>query len=199
MSRRDTKELILEAALAAFTGLGYEAATIADIRAAAGVSNGSVFHHFGSKEGIAEALYIDGIRRYQQGLLKVLARHQADAAGGIRAVVRYHLDWVERHRDLARFLFDVGRPDWHGARSAELRAVNEAFAAAVAQWLQPHVAAGRVKPLAGEVFTACVIGPAQLVARGWIAGLRKARPTGFAQALADAAWDAVGRRRGEGS
>lgn len=176
----------------------YEAATIADIRAAAGVSNGSVFHHFGSKEGIAEALYLDGIRRYQQGELKVLARHREDAQGSIRAAVRYHLGWVEAHRDLARFLFDIGRPGWYGARSAELKAANEAFAAAVTQWLGPHVAAGRVKPLTGEVFIACVIGPAQLVACGWIAGLRETRPSGFAQALADAAWDAVGLR-GDGS
>lgn len=195
MSGRDTKELILESALAAFTRLGYDASTIADIRAAAGVSNGSVFHHFGSKEGIAEALYLDGIRRYQQGLLAVLERHRADAASGVRAVVRFHLEWVEAHRDLARFLFDIGRPDWRGAQSAAIRAANEAFAAGVAAWLRPHVDKRRLKPLPAEVFAACVIGPAQLVSRAWIAGLRKARPRTYARALADAAWGAVSARQ----
>lgn len=196
MSRRDTKDLILRAALAAFTRLGYEAATIADIRAASGVSNGSVFHHFGSKEGIAEALYLDGIRRYQAGLLAVLKRHRRDAAAGIRAVVRYHLDWVTANRELARFLFEIGRPDWHGARSIELRAANDAFTAAVADWLRPQVAAGRVKPLSAGLFAACVIGPAQLVSRAWIAGLRPEPPAGDAAALADAAWHAVATQKG---
>ncbi len=196
MSRRDTKELILRAALAAFTRLGYEAATIADIRAAAGVSNGSVFHHFGSKEGIAAALYGDGIRRYQAGLLGVLRRHRRDAAGGVRAAVRYHLDWVMTNRGLARFLFEIGRPDWHGARSPELRAANDAFVAGIADWLRPQVAAGQVKPLTAELFAACVIGPAQLVSRAWIAGLRPEPPAGDMAALADAAWDAVAAPKG---
>jgi AcrR family transcriptional regulator len=194
MSRRDTKELILRAALAVFSRLGYEAATIADICAASGASNGSVFHHFGSKEGIAAALYLDGIRRYQAGLLAVLQRRAA--AAGVRAAVRYHLDWVAAHRDLARFLFDIGRPDWHGARSADLLAANDAFAAGVARWLEPQVAAGRVKPLGSSLFAACVIGPVQFVSRGWIAGLRPAPAAAEAAALADAAWDAVAARKG---
>jgi AcrR family transcriptional regulator len=193
MSRRDTKDLILQAALAVFTRLGYEAATIADICAASGASNGSVFHHFGSKEGLAEALYLDGIRRYQAGLLGVLKRRAA--AAGVRAAVRYHLDWVAGNRDLARFLFDIGRPDWHGARSAELRAANDALASGVAGWLEPQVTAGRIKALSPSLFAACVIGPAQLVSRGWIAGLKPAPTAAEAAALADAAWDAVAQRQ----
>lgn len=45
---------ILKAALGCFIGQGVEATTIDDIRRASGSSIGSLYHHFGNKEGIAE-------------------------------------------------------------------------------------------------------------------------------------------------
>jgi AcrR family transcriptional regulator len=64
----DTRRRILEAALACFLEDGYEQTTIARIRERSDTSNGALFHHFPSKEAIAEALYVEAIASFQEGL-----------------------------------------------------------------------------------------------------------------------------------
>jgi AcrR family transcriptional regulator len=65
---------VLAAALDCFGRLGIDATTIQDIQRAANCSVGSLYHHFGSKEGIAEELFIDGISRFNEGMLRKLTR-----------------------------------------------------------------------------------------------------------------------------
>jgi len=55
--REDTRTLVLDAALNLFTDRGFFATSVHDIRRTAGVSIGSIYHHFGDKEGLARALY----------------------------------------------------------------------------------------------------------------------------------------------
>lgn len=52
---RDVKTRLLDAALRVIRTKGYAAATVDDLCAAAGVSKGSFFHHFESKEDLAVA------------------------------------------------------------------------------------------------------------------------------------------------
>ncbi|MHB8120640.1 MAG: TetR/AcrR family transcriptional regulator [Desulfuromonadaceae bacterium] len=58
-----TRELILSTALKLFVEKGYFASSIHDIRHAAGLSIGSIYHHFDSKESIASAIYDDLLGR----------------------------------------------------------------------------------------------------------------------------------------
>src|SRR5918997_6865185 len=80
----------LEAALTLFDSVGYSAATIEDIRLQSEVSIGSIYHRFGSKEGIAGALYVESLRSYQQGLVRVLLE-SAGAEQGVRDAVGHHV------------------------------------------------------------------------------------------------------------
>src|SRR5215218_7025071 len=100
--RRDE---ILSAARACFAAHGYAATTIELIAAESGASNGSIYHHFGSKDGILAALYSEALAWYQEETLAVLA--EADSAEvGIRGVVVHHLEWVEAHPEQTRTLFE---------------------------------------------------------------------------------------------
>ena len=57
----ETRERLLSAAAAMFAEHGYDGARVADIAAAAGVSNGALYTHFGSKaELMVEALHARG-------------------------------------------------------------------------------------------------------------------------------------------
>src|SRR5919199_2617803 len=94
---------ILEAALLVFTRRGYHRATIEEIRAVSGASTGSIYHHFGGKEQLAAALYVEGLRDYQEGFLRVLQRGR-DAEGTVRAIVENHLRWVAGNARLAAYL-----------------------------------------------------------------------------------------------
>jgi AcrR family transcriptional regulator len=193
MSKRDPKQLILDAALSAFAELGFEQATTAHILSRGGISNGALFHHFPTKDALAEALYLRGIGSYQEGLLRALERHSAadPARATIRAAVYHHLAWVEANRDLARFMYERGRPDWQPAHGAAVRKLNRSTAMHVRDWIAPLAAAGVVRDLPLTVLAACVVGPAHFVARRWLSGMIAARPTSFADALADAAWAAL--------
>jgi AcrR family transcriptional regulator len=193
MSKRDPKTLILDAALACFVDNGFEPTTVGAIIARAGISNGALFHHFASKDAIAEALYLRGIASYQEGLVAALERTQgADhARAAVRAAIHHHLGWVEDHRDLARFMYERGRPDWQPAQGAAVRKLNRTAASHVHDWIAPLVAAGVVRKLPMTVIAACVTGPAHFVARRWLSGLITARPRTFTDALTDAAWAAL--------
>jgi AcrR family transcriptional regulator len=193
VSKRDPKQIILDAALATFVKTGFERTTTAHILARAGISNGALFHHFPTKDAIAEALYVRGIASYQEGLILALERHRgADAARAtIRSAVHHHLAWVEANRDLAHFMYERGRPDWQPAHGAAVRRLNHSTALHVRDWIAPLAAAGVVRDLPLAVLAACVVGPAHFVARRWLSGLIAARPTSFADALAEAAWAAL--------
>jgi TetR/AcrR family acrAB operon transcriptional repressor len=54
-----TRQTLLDAALTVFSRDGYEAARLKDIAQAADVTRGAIYHHFGSKAGLFEALIED--------------------------------------------------------------------------------------------------------------------------------------------
>jgi AcrR family transcriptional regulator len=181
------REAILEAARACFEEHGYAATTIELIAARSGASNGSIYHHFGAKDGILAALYVDALASYQNGLLALLRRHESDAEGGIRGAVVHHLEWVEAHPHETRTLFEHRQTLERTPRAGELRAQNQPALAEAGAWLQRHVDAGAIRDL-GPAAAAVWSGPAQLVARDWIAGRLRGKPSALAPALAEAAW-----------
>ena len=63
MRARDTKEQIVEAALALVAERGFAATSVDDIAAAAGVAKGSIFYNFGSKAGLFESIISQGVGR----------------------------------------------------------------------------------------------------------------------------------------
>jgi AcrR family transcriptional regulator len=186
---------ILDAALGAFNERGVMGASIEDIRRRSGASVGSIYHHFGGKEGIAGALYLDGMRDYQQGFLSVLSE-ASSTREGIEGAVRHHIAWIAEHRDLARFLLDSGAPasaSAAGETTRELRALNRRFFAAVGDWVGPRVDAGEIQGLASEVLTALWIGPSHDLARHWLAGRSQISLMDAAPVLAAAAWNCLKR------
>lgn len=181
---------VLAAALDLLTQRGYEATTVEAIRKASGVSIGSIYHHFGGKEGIAAALYLDALRDYQAGFLAALqGRHGART--GIEAAVRFDVDWIAANPDAARLLLADREARAAAAATDDLRATNRAFFSAVQAWMAPRAARGEIRRLDPDLFEALVLGPSHAYARHHLAG-RATTPLATARrALAAAAWAAV--------
>ena len=137
---------ILDAALLCFSRAGLAETKMDDICEQAGVSTGSVYHHFAGKDQLAAALFVDGTRDYQEGLLAELRRH-ATAERGIRAMVAHHIDWVVRHPEWARFLSQHRQAEFLSEAKADLDAVNQSFHSEVAAWLLPFIERGEVTRL----------------------------------------------------
>src|SRR3954467_1741650 len=53
----DKRRLILDAAVRVFAAQGYEASRVGDIAKEAGVAYGLVYHYYGSKEAVLEAVF----------------------------------------------------------------------------------------------------------------------------------------------
>lgn len=86
---------IIDAAMRHFAEQGYHAARVADIAASLGIAKGSVFQHFGSKDGLFFEVYKRAVRsfpRYLDAPVEVRER-------GFFDVLRY---WLARTEHLLR-------------------------------------------------------------------------------------------------
>ncbi len=84
---------LLDCAQALFFSAGYEATTIADIIARAGVSKGGFYHHFDSKEALLEALILRFIEQVLADSQDVLAAREMDALARLNAFFARARDW----------------------------------------------------------------------------------------------------------
>jgi AcrR family transcriptional regulator len=178
---------ILDAALAAFNQHGVAGASIDDIHRRSGASVGSIYHHFGGKEGIAGALYLEGLADYQRGLVDTLHR-AGSTREGIEGAVHHHIEWIAAHRDLARFLLLGRDARLVVATERPLRELNRRFFGRVSEWVRPRAAMGEIRALDAELLTALWIGPSQDLARHWLAGRTRVSLPEAAPVLARAAW-----------
>jgi AcrR family transcriptional regulator len=182
-----TRARILTAALDRFLSAGYEQTTIAQIRAASGVSNGALFHYFPTKEAIAEALYVDGMASFQLGLRAVLREPPSSWRAAVHAVISHQLRWTEQNAGLALFIYQRGHLDFESPGGAQLNALNRDLAAAFRRWLEPVITTGEIRPTSMLMITAIVSGPAHAIARRWLAGQVDHPLTAYAGELAAAA------------
>jgi len=188
---RDTRQRILDSALACFLEDGYEQATIARIRERSGVSNGALFHHFPSKEAVADALYVQAIESFQSGLWGMLRRRPRSLHVAVRGTIAHQLSWVELNRDLATFVYARGHLDWESEGAAEVSALNAELSSAFRAWMTPLIDRGELRVSSMLLISAIVNGPAHAIARRWLAGQLESRPSTYVEVLADAAQAAL--------
>src|SRR5436190_10708312 len=141
------QDAILDAALRLFNRRGYAATSIEDIRGASKASVGSIYHHFGGKEGVAAELYIRALESYQRGVLELI-RGSPTAREGIDGIVHHHLEWVAAHPDQARYLLAMRSAEVLLASKRRVRARNREFLRELFGWLDEQAEAGRIRKVA---------------------------------------------------
>jgi AcrR family transcriptional regulator len=99
----DKARQILDAAVRVFAAQGYEAARVGDIAGEAGVAYGLVYHYYGSKEAVLEAVFREAWGRL---LAAVAAAEHAggDARDQLELVVKIVLRAWRDDPDLVRLL-----------------------------------------------------------------------------------------------
>jgi AcrR family transcriptional regulator len=98
-----SRELVLDAAQRVMARDGFDAATIARVVDEAGVPLSSVYHYYGSKEGVLVAVMQRGADRFFADLPD-RAQRVGTAADYLRAVVSGVVEALERHPDFLRLL-----------------------------------------------------------------------------------------------
>jgi AcrR family transcriptional regulator len=183
----DTRTRILDAALAGFLEAGYEQTTVARIRERSGVSNGTLFHHFPTKEALADALYLESIASFQEGLWELLARRPRSLRAAVRSLIAHQVQWIETHVDRARFVYTRGTLEGDSPGGEQLEEMNRRLAAAYEAWLAPLLHRGQVRPVSMLMLNAIVTGPTHAMARRWLARQLPAPLHDYVDELADAA------------
>src|SRR5690349_5524258 len=125
---------ILESALACFLESGYEQTTVARICERGGVSNGTLFHYFPTKEAIADALYLEAIADFQEGLWLLLAERPRSLPKAVRGVVAHQIVWIEENVERARFVYTRGTLDGDSPGGVQLTAMNRKLAESYLEW-----------------------------------------------------------------
>ena len=96
----ETRSAILEAAERRLLGGGPEAIRLQEIAADAGISHPAILHHFGSREGLVEAMVLGGIGRLQAQFLEGWPSAKEPDIEGV--LERFYE--VASHRGMARLL-----------------------------------------------------------------------------------------------
>lgn len=184
-----TADAILDAAAGVFLAHGFAAASMDQVRQAAGVSNGSLYHHYPTKSALADALYAHTLRGFHAAMFAAIGP-RTSAHNGVKGLIRAYVQWVVDHPGPARLLHELRRGgalseggEWAGA-SAEGFAVLK-------QWVATRVQAGEMRDLPFGLWMALVLSPAMTLTRQWVTQTEPAVPAKVRAALEHAAWMAV--------
>ncbi|HVC87495.1 MAG TPA: TetR/AcrR family transcriptional regulator [Gaiellaceae bacterium] len=163
----DKQTLILRAAVRVFAAQGYEATRVGDIAKEAGVAYGLVYHYFGSKDAVLEAVF-----REQWGrLLTAFAFAEQtgeDAEKQLELVVKIVLRAWREDPDLVRLLVrEITRsPHIHD----ELDEIGQAFAS-IQRIIERGQEAGTFRAEVDPQFAAWMLyGALEEVLTGWVLG-----------------------------
>jgi len=188
---RSARDALLSSALDVFDTHGFDAATVSMIREPDGISNGSFFHFFESKEAIAATLYLDAIRAYHKSMQSAI-EDAPPAKEGVARLVRSHIKWVVCSRRHAKMLFEQARASWIDHIREAQAAENASFEIAINTWRDPLVARGHLRRMPTSMFVSQIIGPAQIFCRAWLSGRTSESPNAQTRLLVECALRAVG-------
>ncbi len=97
MTTTTRSRAILSTASRLFAEKGYSQTTTAEIAREAGVAEGTLYHHFGSKDGIFLTLFDETMEGYLAGIEALLAR-ETTGRETLSAFARFHFDYVSMRK-----------------------------------------------------------------------------------------------------
>ncbi|MEU3775310.1 TetR/AcrR family transcriptional regulator [Streptomyces sp. NPDC032472] len=182
-----TVELLLAAALRVYAESGQQGFTVNAVTASSGVSLGSLYHHFGSFDGLAAALYTRCMGRLFADLTAAVTRART-ARTGVKALVGAYLKFTREQRDAALFLHASAYSGYLAVHAEEIRAAREEQLAGILGWMGSRMAKGEIVPLPGPLVEVMVMGPVAEAARRWLSSTYELDLDEAARLLPDVIW-----------
>jgi AcrR family transcriptional regulator len=126
MVHRDTRQALIDAAADVIARRGVEAAATREIYALAGVKAPTLYHHFGDKQGLLDAVVTDAFERYLAA--KRALPPSGDAAGAIRQGWDLHVSFALGNPALYRLMWPQGQANLPPAAAESARSLRDGFA-----------------------------------------------------------------------
>jgi len=118
-----SREAVLDAAERLMAEQGYEAATVSALVEEAGIPPSSIYHYFGSKEGILLAVMERGNDRFLAALPRI-DRRVGSQAEHLGLLVEAVATTLEQHPDFLRILVAMAAQPFNAGEGEVHRAVN---------------------------------------------------------------------------
>jgi AcrR family transcriptional regulator len=198
----ETRMAAIASARKLFLKRGLEATRIEDVRDDSGMSTGSLYHHFGSKLGLLEAVVIDALADHKAHLMVALhsenttdklgskapAGHAAKSA--IKAVISSTANWITQNPDAARVIFRF-RGALESAGSSALKSHNRSELAPLIKRVHDWIDQRQIQNFPIALLLPLMLGPLHEYARSWLAGRTDQPPTQHIETFFTAAWAAL--------
>lgn len=185
--RPDTRYLVLDSALTLFTERGYFSTSVHDIGRAAGVSIGSIYHHFGDKEGIAGALFSQLSSRMESLIGEIVRRHESTHDQARELVSRLFLLTESEPRAMEFMLYAKHREflPSHGpvCSSRPFEQMREMVSRGMER--------GEIRPMEAMVASTCLFGGPLRMITGRLDGVVEQPLPTYLDAVWNCAWRAV--------
>lgn len=126
-----------------FAGRGYDATSVREIVEAAGVTKPTLYYHFGSKEGLAQALLTVPLTRLIEAL-RSLAAGPGDPVRMLEQAFQIHFDFCLEDPDRSRFVYALLFGPLGSGLAAEMSRFGAEMIAIIGDTIRPLAAAGRI-------------------------------------------------------
>jgi AcrR family transcriptional regulator len=136
---------ILNKAMDLFSSKGYGATSVREICEAAAVTKPTLYHFYGSKEGVYRAL-VDGTLEDFSSDLKARLEASGTAEERLKRVARGYFENAGRHRELMKFIFALIHNPPASAPKTDFTRFYEGVVAEIARRVDEGVARGELCP-----------------------------------------------------
>ena len=183
-------ERILSTALDLFAVKGYDATAVREICEAAGITRPTLYHFYGSKDGVLQALVTDGFVRFRAMVEQALAR-PGSYRHRVKLVARALFESASRQPRFWRFMHGIV---WAPPATAPKKMVDctEFYAGvvgALAAAAEEAVIAGEISPGRTDIRMLIVMGAIGEAATGYVISGKPELTPELADGLIDAIFD----------
>jgi TetR/AcrR family transcriptional regulator len=140
-----SSDRILNKALELFSAKGYDATSVREICEAAEITKPTLYHFYGSKEGVYRALVEGALDDFKQRL-EGQVRSPGSPVERLKRVARGYFAIAREHRELMRFLFSLAHNPPSSAPRTDFPAYYDATVALIAQVVEDGVRDGEFAP-----------------------------------------------------
>jgi AcrR family transcriptional regulator len=185
----DTRSVAIASARVLFLTRGLEATRIEDVRDASGISTGSLYHHFGSKLGLLEAVVLSALSDHKRALLEALPI-DLSAQDAVRMLIATTASWISENADAARCIFRF-RGALESAGSTALKTHNRNELSPLLKRLEGWIEKNEIRALPMPLLLPLLHGPLHEYARAWLAGRVDVPPSAYVEVFVASAWAAL--------
>jgi TetR/AcrR family fatty acid metabolism transcriptional regulator len=176
------KENILRGAERVFAEKGFREATISEVAKRCGVSEATIYDHFGSKEEILFTIPLETTRKGKEKLEEYLT-YIRSASDRLRAIIHNYLDFYERHPDYAAMALLILKQNPRFLETEAYRIIRE-WSRTILRVVEDGKASGEFRSEADPFVTrTMVLGSVEHAVIGWLLLGRPSSPTAIAEAL----------------